>query len=71
MSLKSATWPSHLTEDLRHCHALIGTHLIGSGAELFAVKDWLGQKDIKSTMEYVRFRTKRSGKVTNEIYAQQ
>jgi site-specific recombinase XerC len=63
-----------LPKDLRHCHALkhsIGTHLIGSGAELFAVKDWLGHKDIKSTMEYVRFRSKQRDKVANEIYDQQ
>lgn len=59
--------PSHL----RHCHALkhsIGTHLIGKGAELFAVKDWLGHKDIKSTMEYVRFRSKQRDRIASEIY---
>ncbi len=61
-----------LPANLRHCHALkhsIGTHLIGRGAELFAVKDWLGHKDIKSTMEYVRFRSKQRDKVAQAIYA--
>jgi len=62
-----------LPPELRHCHALkhsIGTHLVGRGAELFAIKDWLGHRDIKSTMEYVRFRSKQRDKVANEIYGQ-
>jgi len=62
-----------LPRELRHCHALkhsIGTHLVGRGAELFAIKDWLGHRDIKSTMEYVRFRSKQRDKVANEIYGQ-
>ena len=39
--------------NLRHCHALkhsIGNPLDRQGTDLFAVKDWLGYKDIKSTM---------------------
>ncbi len=65
---------ARLPRDLRHCHALkhsIGAHLIGQGAELFAVKDWLGHKDTKLTMEYVRYRSKQRDKVANEIYDQQ
>jgi integrase len=60
-----------LPADLRHCHALkhsIGTHLVGRGVELFAIKDWMGHRDIQSTMEYVRFRSKQRDKVANEIY---
>jgi type 1 fimbriae regulatory protein FimB len=60
-----------IPENLRHCHSLkhsIGTHLIGKGTELFAVKDWLGHKDIKSTMVYVRFRSKQRDSVAEQVY---
>jgi hypothetical protein len=42
-------------------------HLIGKGTELFAVKDWLGHKDIKSTRE-VRFRSKQRDSVAASVY---
>lgn len=56
--------------DLRHCHVLkhsIGTHLIGK-LDVKAVQDWLGHKDIKSTMVYTQFRSKDRDAASRRIY---
>ncbi len=56
--------------ELRHCHALkhsIGTHLVGK-VDLLSVKDWLGHKDIKSTMVYLTFRSRERDKVAAQVY---
>lgn len=61
--------PTHL----RHMHALkhsIGTHLIGKGAGLYEVKDWLGHKDIRSTMVYAQFRNRERDAAAERIYGQ-
>ena len=55
---------------LRHPHALkhaIGTHLIGK-LSVMAVRDWLGHKDIKSTMVYTQFRSLDRDKASRQIY---
>ena len=49
---------------------LAGCVVIGKRTELFAVKDWLGHKDIKSTMEYVRFGSKQRGSVAEKVYSE-
>ena len=59
-----------LPRDLRHCHVLkhsIGTHLIGK-LDVKAVQDWLGHKDIKSTMVYTQFRSKDRDAASRRIY---
>jgi integrase/recombinase XerD len=64
-----AMLPSHL----RHMHCLkhaLGTHLIAKGADLYAVKDWLGHADIKSTLVYAQFRNAQRDAAAQQIYAQ-
>jgi site-specific recombinase XerD len=64
-----ALLPTHL----RHMHSLkhaLGTHLIGKGADLYAVKDWLGHKDIRSTMVYAQFRNAQRDAAAQRIYEQ-
>jgi len=64
-----AMLPSHL----RHMHCLkhaLGTHLIGKGADLYAVKDWLGHADIHSTMVYAQFRNAQRDAAAQKIYEQ-
>jgi integrase len=56
--------------NLRHCHALkhsIGTHLVAK-VDLLAVKDWLGHKDVKSTMVYLTFRSRERDKTAAQVY---
>jgi len=59
-----------LPVSLRHCHALkhsIGTHLVAK-VDLLAVKDWLGHKDVKSTMVYLTFRSRERDKTAAQVY---
>jgi site-specific recombinase XerC len=59
-----------LPDNLCHCHALkhsIGTHLVAK-VDLLSVKDWLGHKDIKSTMVYLTYRSKQRDRVAAEVY---
>jgi site-specific recombinase XerD len=58
---------------LRHMHCLkhaLGTHLIAKGADLYAVKDWLGHKNIKSTLVYAQFRNAQRDAAAQRIYEQ-
>ncbi len=62
-----------LPEHLRHAHCLkhsLGTHLIAKGASLYAVKDWLGHKDIKSTMIYAQIRNAERDAAAQKVYEQ-
>lgn len=62
---------ANLPLHLRHMHALkhaLGTHLIAKGAELFAVKDWLGHRDIRSTLVYAQFRNAQRDQAAAKIY---
>jgi len=64
---------ARLPEDLRHPHCLkhsIGTHLIAKGAGLYDVKDWLGHRDIKSTMVYAQMRNAERDSAARKIYEQ-
>jgi site-specific recombinase XerD len=58
---------------LRHMHALkhaLGTHLVGKGADLYAVKDWLGHKAFSSTLVYAQFRSQQRDAAARKIYEQ-
>jgi site-specific recombinase XerD len=54
-----------------HClkHAL-GTHLIAKGAGIYEVKDWLGHKDIRSTLVYAQFRNAERDAAAQKVYEQ-
>ena len=63
----AALLPTHL----RHMHCLkhaLGTHLIAKGAGLYAVKDWLGHKDIRSTLVYAQFRNAERDAAAQKVY---
>ena len=58
---------------LRHMHCLkhaLGTHLVGKGADLYAVKDWLGHKAFSSTLVYAQFRSQQRDAAARMIYQQ-
>lgn len=51
-----------LSPEHRHCHVLrhsIAVHLATAGWDVADVQDWLGHRDIKSTMVYFRIVNKR------------
>jgi site-specific recombinase XerD len=59
--------------DLRHMHCLkhaLGTHLIAKGAGIYEVKDWLGHKDIRSTLVYAQFRNAQRDAAAQKVYEQ-
>lgn len=59
-----------LPPGLRHMHALkhsIGTHLLGK-LGVMEVKDWLGHRDIKSTMVYSQFRSQQRDAAAARVY---
>jgi len=60
-----------LPPHLRHMHVLkhsCGTHLIGKGAGIYEVKDWLGHKSISSTLVYAQFRNQERERAAAKIY---
>lgn len=62
-----------LPEHLRHAHSLkhsLGTHLIAKGASLYDVKDWLGHRDIRSTMVYAQMRNAERDSAARKVYEQ-
>ena len=62
-----------LPPHLRHMHCLkhaLGTHLIAKGADLYAVKDWLGHKAISSTLIYAQYRNAQRDAAAQRIYEQ-
>lgn len=62
-----------LPEHLRHAHCLkhsLGTHLIAKGASLYDVKDWLGHRDIRSTMVYAQMRNAERDAAARKVYEQ-
>jgi integrase len=62
-----------LPEHLRHAHCLkhsIGTHLIAKGASLYDVKDWMGHRDIRSTMVYAQMRNAERDAAARKVYEQ-
>jgi len=55
---------------LRHFHTLkhsIGTHLLGK-LGIQEVQDWLGHRDIKSTMVYAAFRNQQRDAAARRVY---
>lgn len=66
---RAAGLPRHL----RHPHMLkhgLGTHLLAKGADLMAVKDWLGHADIKSTLVYAQIRNAQRDAAARKVYEQ-
>jgi site-specific recombinase XerD len=62
-----------LPKHLHHPHALkhsLGTHLIAKGASLYEVKDWLGHRDIRSTMVYAQMRNAERDAAARKVYEQ-
>jgi integrase len=62
-----------LPEHLRHPHSLkhsLGTHLIGKGIGIYDVKDWLGHRDIRSTMVYAQMRNAERDAAARKVYEQ-
>jgi integrase len=61
--------PAHL----QHMHALkhsCGTHLIAKGLDVLEVRDWLGHKDVRSTMKYLEYRSKQRDDAARKVYDQ-
>lgn len=61
-----------LPKPLQHPHCLkhaIGTHLTGK-MDVMAVKDWLGHKDIRSTLVYAKFRSRERDRAAMEVFEQ-
>jgi len=57
---------------LHHPHCLkhsIGTHLVGK-IDIMALKDWLGHRDIRSSLVYANFRSRERDKAAQAIYAE-
>lgn len=62
-----ANWP----DELRHVHVLrhsIAVHLVERGVDLLAIKDWLGHREIQSTMVYARMTNPARDRVAREVY---
>lgn len=50
---------------LRHS---IATHLVSDGVDLKAVQDWLGHRDIKSTLVYAQLTNPARDRIAEEVY---
>ena len=62
-----------LPPELRHEHVLkhsLATHLVSKGADVLAIKDWIGHADIKSTMVYLQIRNPKRLADARKIYEQ-
>lgn len=62
-----------LPGNLRHEHALkhsVATHLVSKGADVLAIKDWIGHADIRSTMVYLQIRNPKRLADAQKIYEQ-
>jgi integrase len=62
-----------LPEHLRHVHSLkhsLGTHLVAKGTSLYDIKDWLGHKDIRSTLVYAQMRNAERDAAARKVYEQ-
>lgn len=59
-------------EDRRHFHCLrhsIATHLVGQGMDIMLIRDWLGHRDIASTMVYAKVMNPVRDKASEKLYA--
>ena len=62
-----------LPDHLRHEHALkhsLATHLVSKGADVLAIKDWIGHADVRSTMVYLQIRNPKRMADAQKIYGQ-
>lgn len=58
-------------EDRRHFHCLrhsIATHLVEQGMDIMMIRDWLGHRDIASTMVYARVTSPARDKASEALY---
>ncbi len=65
-----AGWP----EELRHVHVLrhsIAVHLVERGIDVLAIKDWLGHRNISSTMVYAQMTNPARDRVARMVYEQE
>jgi integrase len=61
-----------LPPGLHHPHCLkhsIGTHLVGK-IDIMAVKQWLGHRDVRSSLVYAVLRSREQDKVAASVYAE-
>ncbi len=61
-----------IPEDRRHMHALrhsIATHLLEQGRGIHEVQDWLGHKNIATTLIYARMTNKTRDRAAEQFYA--
>ena|ERR1700722_104698 len=62
-----------LPEHLRHEHALkhsICTHLVSKDVDVLAIKDWVGHRDIRSTLVYTQIRNAQRNAAAQKVYEQ-
>jgi integrase len=62
-----------LPEHLRHEHCLkhsLCTHLVAKGADLLAIQDWAGHRDVRSTMVYTQIRNAQRTAAARKVYEQ-
>jgi type 1 fimbriae regulatory protein FimB len=63
-----ADWP----EDLQHPHVMrhsIAVHMVEQGLDILAVKDWLGHRNISSTVIYAQLTNAARERVAEQVFA--
>jgi integrase len=63
---------ARLPVDKTHFHCLrhsCAVHLFDRGVDIYGVKDWLGHRNIESTLVYVRMRSVTRDKIADSVYA--
>lgn len=58
-------------EDRRHFHCLrhsIATHLVAQGMDIMLIRDWLGHRDIASTMVYAKVQNPVRDRASERLY---
>lgn len=64
---RRAGWP----DELQHAHVLrhsIAVHLVEKSIDVLAIKDWLGHREIESTMVYARMTNPVRDRVAQMVY---
>ena len=70
--MKKYAVKANLPKTKCHFHVLkhsIGTHMIGVGAEVVLVKDWLGHKNIQNTLIYAQLIGKTRDELASKVFA--
>lgn len=63
---------AHIGPPVNHCHVLrhsIAVHLAEKGVDVAVIQDWLGHRDISSTMVYVRITNVARDRASDFMYA--